>query len=123
MAPKTGKQKRSANSSMEPQTDIAINTPSIPFDKPKKSKEKSDDEGNYKKIEVLIDPGNLNSKTNEKRYVYSEILIRHLKRGLSGALSSRKSFVIIHSRLANTKRQWRSHYLRAVQGTNFSKRC
>ena len=67
MAPKTGKQKRSANSSMEPQTDFAINTPSIPFDKPKKSKEKSDDEGNYKKIEVPIDPGNPNSKTIEKK--------------------------------------------------------
>ena len=67
MAPKTGKQKRSGNSSVEPQTDIAINTPSIPFNKPKKSKEKSDDEGNYKKIEVPIDPGNANSKTIEKK--------------------------------------------------------
>ena len=46
---------------------ISINTPSIPFDKPKKSKVKSDDEGNYKKIEVPIEPGNRNSKTVEKK--------------------------------------------------------
>ena len=60
---------------------ISINTPSIPFYKPKKSKDKFDDEGNYKKIEVPIETGKKNSKTIKKRYVYLEILIRHLKRG------------------------------------------
>ena len=45
-AGKSGKHKRSENSSAEAQMNISINTPSIPFDKPKKSKEKFDDEGN-----------------------------------------------------------------------------
>ena len=67
MAGKNGKHKRSENASAETQTNISINTPSIPFDKPKKSKEKSDDEGNYKKIEVPIEPGKRNSKTIEKK--------------------------------------------------------
>jgi len=67
MAGKSGKHKRSENSSAETQMNISINTPSIPFDKPKKSKEKSDDEGNYKKIEVPIEPGKKNSKTIEKK--------------------------------------------------------
>ena len=72
MAGKRGKHKRSENSSAEAQMNISINTPSIPFDKPKKSKDKFDDEGNYKKIEVPIETGKKNSL---------EILIRHLKRG------------------------------------------
>ena len=46
---------------------ISINTPSIPFDKSKKSKDKFDDEGNYKQIEVPIEPGEKNSKTIEKK--------------------------------------------------------
>ena len=46
---------------------ISINTPSIPFDKPKKSKDKFDDEGTYKKIEVPIEPGKKNSKTIQKK--------------------------------------------------------
>jgi hypothetical protein len=49
MAGKSGKQQRSENSSAETQMNISINTPSIPFDKPKKSKEKFGNEGNYKK--------------------------------------------------------------------------
>ena len=53
MAGKSGKRKVSEYSSAETQMNFSINTPSIPFDKPKKSKEKSDDEGNYKKIEML----------------------------------------------------------------------
>ena len=67
MAGKTGKKRKSENSSAEMQTNISINTPSIPFDKPKKSKEKSDDEDNYKKIEVSIEPGEKNSKTIKKK--------------------------------------------------------
>jgi hypothetical protein len=47
MAGKSGKHKRSENSSAGTQMNISINTPSTPFDKPKKLKEKSDDEGNY----------------------------------------------------------------------------
>jgi hypothetical protein len=81
MAGKSGKHKRSENSSAETQMNISINTPSIPFDKPKKSKEKSDDEGNYKKIEVPIEPGKRTPKPSKRRYVYLEILIRHRKRG------------------------------------------
>ena len=46
---------------------ISINTPSIPFDKPKKSTDKFDDEGNYKKIEVPIEPGKKNAETIEKK--------------------------------------------------------
>jgi hypothetical protein len=46
-----GKRKASANSSAEHvtfcQSNLALNPPSIYFDKPKKSTEKSDDEGNY----------------------------------------------------------------------------
>ena len=67
MAGKPGKKRRSENSSAEMQTNISINTPSIPFDKPKKSKEKSDDQGNCKKNEVPIEPGKKNSKTIEKK--------------------------------------------------------
>ena len=67
MAGKQGKHKRSENSSAETQMNILINTPSIPFDKPKKSKDKFDDEGNYKNIEVPIEPGKKNSKTIEKK--------------------------------------------------------
>ena len=67
MAGKSGKRKKSENLSAETQTNISINTPSIPFDKPKKSKEKSDNEGNSKKIEVPIEPGKKNSKTIEKK--------------------------------------------------------
>ena len=67
MAGKTGKKRKSENSSAETQTDISINTPSIPFDKPKKSKKKSDDEGNYKKIEVPIEPGKKYSKTIDNK--------------------------------------------------------
>ena len=67
MAGKSGTHKRSENSSVETQMNILINTPSIPFDKPKKSKDKFDDEGNYKKIEVPIEPGKKNSKTIEKK--------------------------------------------------------
>jgi hypothetical protein len=66
MAPKTGKQKRSGNSFVEPQTDIAINTPSIPFDKPKKSKEKCDDEGNYKKSKFPLNLGMRTPKPSKK---------------------------------------------------------
>ena len=67
MAGKSGKHKRSENSTVETQMNILINTPSILFDKPKKSKDKVDDEGNYKKIEVPIEPGKKNSKTIEKK--------------------------------------------------------
>ena len=45
MAGKPGKKRKSEISSAETQTNISINAPSIPFDKPKKSKEKSDNEG------------------------------------------------------------------------------
>jgi hypothetical protein len=47
MAGKSGKRKVSEYSSAETQMNFSINTPSIPFDKPKKLKEKSDDEGHY----------------------------------------------------------------------------
>ena len=67
MAGKQGKHKRSENSSVETQMNISINTPSIPFDKPKKSKDKFNNEGNYKKIEVPIEPGKKNSKTIKKK--------------------------------------------------------
>ena len=67
MPGKSGKHKRSENLSAETQMNISINTPSIPFDKPKKSEDKFDDEGNYKKIEVPIEPGKKNSKTIEKK--------------------------------------------------------
>ena len=66
MAGKSGKHKRSENSSVETQMNILINTPSIPFNKPKKWKDKFDDEGNYKKI-VPIEPGKKNFKTIEKK--------------------------------------------------------
>ena len=66
-----GKRKASENSSAEHvtfrQSNLALNPPSIYFDKPKKSTEKSDDEGNYKKIEVPIEAGNANSKNIEKK--------------------------------------------------------
>jgi len=66
-----GKRKASENSSVEHvtfrQANLALNPPSIYFDKPKKSTEKSDDEGNYKKIEVPIEAGNANSKNIEKK--------------------------------------------------------
>ena len=67
MAGKQSKHKRSENSSVETQINISINTLLIPFDKPKKSKDKFDDEDNYKKIEVPIEPGKKNSKTMEKK--------------------------------------------------------
>ena len=66
-----GKRKASENSSAEHvafrQSNLALNPPSIYFDRPKKSTEKSDDEGNYKKIDVPIEAGNANSKNIEKR--------------------------------------------------------
>ena len=49
------------------QSNLALNPPSMYFDKPKKSTERSNDEGNYKKIEVPIEAGNANSKSIEKR--------------------------------------------------------
>ena len=66
-----GKRTMSENSYTEyttfRQSNLALNPPSIYFDKPKKSTEKSDDEGNYKKIEVPIEAGNANSKNIEKK--------------------------------------------------------
>jgi hypothetical protein len=81
MAGKSGKHKRSENSSAETQMNISINTPSIPFDKPKKSKERSDDEGNFKKPRFQLNLGKRTPKPSKRRYVYLEILIRHRKRG------------------------------------------
>ena len=81
MAGKQGKHKRSENSSAETQMNISINAPSIPFDKPMKSKDKFDDEGNYKKSKFLLNLGKRSLQRSRKRYVYLEILIRHLKRG------------------------------------------
>ena len=83
MAGKSGTHKRSENSSAETQINISMNTPSIPFDKPKKSKDKFDDEGNYKKSKFLLNLGKRTLRESRKRYlyVYLEILIRHLKRG------------------------------------------
>ena len=67
----TGKRKSFENTSAEHstfrQSILALNPPSIYFEKPTKSTEKSDDEGNYKKIEVPIEAGNANSKNIEKR--------------------------------------------------------
>ena len=64
------KNKRSGNSAVElvsrSQWDLALHPPSIYFDKPK-SKEKSDDEGNYKKIEVPLDPQDSNSNKIERK--------------------------------------------------------
>ena len=66
-----GKSKASDNLSTEHvafrQSNLALNPPSIYFDKPKKLTEIFDDEGNYKKIEVPIKAGNANSKSIEKR--------------------------------------------------------
>jgi hypothetical protein len=67
MAGKSGKRKSSEYSSAETQMNFSINTPSIPFEKPKKSKDKSDDEGNYKKIEIPLNPGQRGSKTIERK--------------------------------------------------------
>jgi hypothetical protein len=65
-----GKHKASENLSAEHvtfrQSNLALNPPSIYFDKPKKSTEKSDNEG-YKKIEVPIEAGNANSRNIEKK--------------------------------------------------------
>jgi hypothetical protein len=49
------------------QSNLALNPPSIYFDKPKKSKEKSDNEGNYKKSKVPIEAGSANSQNIEKK--------------------------------------------------------
>ena len=50
--------------------------------------------------------------------------LRHVPRSMEEVTQNlRKSFVIIHSILGNKKRLWRLHYLRTVQGTNFSKQC
>jgi hypothetical protein len=78
-----GKRKKSESASVEMQMQISINQnpPSIPFEKPKKSKERSDDEGNYNKIELPIEPDKENSKTIEKKVHLLKILICHLKRG------------------------------------------
>jgi hypothetical protein len=66
-----GKRKASENSSAEHvtfrQLNLALNPPSIYFAKPKKLTDKSDDEGNYKKIEVPIEAGNANSKIIGKK--------------------------------------------------------
>ena len=66
-----GKRKTSDNLSTEHvtfrQSHLALNPPSIYFDKPLKLMERSDDEGNYKEIEVPIKAGNANSKSIEKR--------------------------------------------------------
>jgi hypothetical protein len=63
-----GKRKASENSSAEHvtfrQSNLALNPPSIHFEKPKKSTEKSDNEGNYKKSK--FEAGNANSKNIEK---------------------------------------------------------
>jgi hypothetical protein len=65
-----GRHKASENSSAEYVTfrrsNLAFNPPSIYVEKPKKSTEKSDDEGNYKEIEVPVEAGNANSKNFEK---------------------------------------------------------
>ncbi|KAI2496595.1 hypothetical protein MHU86_17923 [Fragilaria crotonensis] len=64
-----GKRKASENLSAEHvafcQSNLALNPPSIYFDRPKKSTEKSDDEGNYKNRRP--EAGNANSKNIEKR--------------------------------------------------------
>ena len=66
-----GANERSEKSAVElvscVQSNLALNPPSIYFDKPN-SKEKSDDEGNYKKIAVPIKKGKRNSKTIERKY-------------------------------------------------------
>ncbi|KAI2496858.1 hypothetical protein MHU86_15355 [Fragilaria crotonensis] len=79
-----GKRKASENSSAEHvafrQSNLALNPPSIYFDRPKKSTEKSDDEGNYKKIDVPIEAGNANSKiSKENSFVWR---LRHLARSV-----------------------------------------
>ncbi len=64
-----GRHKASENSSVEYVTfrrsNLALNPPSIYVEKSKKLTEKSDDEGNYKKIEVPFEAGNANSKNIE----------------------------------------------------------
>ena len=93
MAGKSGKRKVSEYSSAETQMNFSINTPSIPFDKPKKSKEKSDDEDTYKKSKfrsILVKKA---PRTSKERYVYLEIMLRHRKRGSSGASTLMTSFV------------------------------
>jgi hypothetical protein len=66
-----GQHKASENLSAEyvtfRQSNLALNPPSIYSDKPKKSTMKSDDEGNYKKIEVPIEAGNANYKNIENK--------------------------------------------------------
>jgi hypothetical protein len=67
----TGKRKASENLSAEHvtfrQSNLALNPPSIYFDKPKKSTEKSDDEGNYKKSKFPSKQGTRTQKNSEKK--------------------------------------------------------
>ena len=67
---KTGK-KRTSDVSAENggyrASEIALNPPSIYFDKPKSTVERYDDEGNFKKLNIPLDPTNRNSKTIERK--------------------------------------------------------
>jgi hypothetical protein len=72
MAGKSGKHKRSENASVETQTNISIITPSIPFDKPKKSKDKFDDEGNYKKSKFPLNLGKRTPNNRKKIRVFGD---------------------------------------------------
>ena len=73
----TGKRKASENLSAEHvtfrQSNLALNPPSIYFDKPKKSTEKSDDEGNYKKSKFPSKLGMRTPKISKRKFVYLEI--------------------------------------------------
>ena len=84
---KKGKNKRSGNSAVElvsrSQWNLALNPPSIYFDKPK-SKEKSDDEGNYKKSKSQLILRTRALIRSKGRFAFLEVLTRHLKRGCSG---------------------------------------
>ncbi|KAI2503424.1 hypothetical protein MHU86_11053 [Fragilaria crotonensis] len=79
-----GKRKASENSSAEHvafrQSNLALNPPSIYFDRPKKSTEKSDDEGNYKKSTSRLKPEMRTPKyRKENSFVWR---LRHLARSV-----------------------------------------
>ncbi len=83
-----GKHKASDNLSAEyvtfRQSNLALNPPSIYFDKPKKSTVKSDDEGNYKKSKLPSKQGTRTTKISKRKFVDLVSTTPPQKRGLSG---------------------------------------
>ena len=79
-----GKHKASENLSAENVTlrrsNLALNPPSINVEKPKKSTEKSDDEGNYKKSKFPSKQGTRTPKILKRKVV--DWRLRHLPRSV-----------------------------------------